>query len=191
LAPRRAAAQLHWDAGGEVGVMQRAVTGGDPGAASPEPGPVGELNVHLALLPMVRVGPYLVHDISPLSGAPSRQMTEGGLRAKVSPPLLQAPWRTWGFVGIGYLRAYEPSHRLPVTGDFVPGLGGGALDLRLGLGLGYRLSHPWEVFAELGGRFGVAFTGSMYERGACACGEPFVGKDSFALSLSLGLSLNQ
>jgi hypothetical protein len=191
LAPQPAAAQLHWDAAAEVGAMQRLRTGAGPGGGSDEPGPVGEVNFHLALLPMVRIGPYLTHDISPVSGAPSRQTTEGGLRAKFSPPLLPTPWRSWTFLGAGYARAYEPSHHVPATGDFAPGAGGGILDLRLGFGLGYRLNHPWELFTELGGRFGLAFAGSLYQSGECSCGQPYVGKDSFALSLSLGLSLNQ
>lgn len=182
---------MHWDAGGELGVMQRFTTGSDPGAASPRPGPVGEAFVHVALLPMIRLGPYVAHDIAPLSGEPSREMTEAGLRTKLTPPLLTAPWQTWAFSGVGYARTYEPSHLFPVTGAFVPGEGGGLLDLRLGVGIGYRLSRPWEIFAELGGRFGIALTGSMYRRGACGCGEPYVGEDSFALSLSVGLSLNQ
>jgi hypothetical protein len=191
IVPRSAAAQVHWDMGGEVGVMQRLTTRGDPGAPAPRPGPVGELYAHVALLPMIRLGPYFTHDISPLSGAPSRQISAAGVRIKLSPPLLKGAWQTWAFSGVGYARTYEPSHRLVATDAFVPGAGGGLLDLRLGLGLGYRLSRPWVLFVELGGRFGIALTGSMYERGACGCGEPYVGEDSFALSLSVGLSLNQ
>ena len=124
-----------------------------------------------------------------LSGAPAREITEAGLRAKVTPPLLALPWRTWAFVGVGYARAYEPSHRLEGSADFVPGVAGGFLETRLGVGLGYRLDRTWELFAELGGRLGLLFAGSMYDPGGCACGEPYQGKDSFALSLSLGLSL--
>jgi hypothetical protein len=169
--------------------MQRFMTGAAPGAASPEPGPVGEVRAHMALLPMLRLGPYLAHDIAPLSGeAPARQITEAGLRAKLSPPLLALPWRTWVFVGVGYDRAYEHSHRL-ASGDFVPGLAGGSLQTRVGFGLGYRLDRTWELFAELGGRIGLLFAGSMYDSAGCSCGEPYQGKDSFALSLSLGLSL--
>ena len=72
-----------------------------------------------------------------------------------------------------------------------PGQGGGLLVTRLGAGLGYRLDRRWEVVVELGGRAGVVFVGSLYERGACGCAAPYAGRDSFALSLTLGLSLNQ
>jgi hypothetical protein len=119
-------------------------------------------------------------------------MTSAGLRAKFSPPLLPIPWRTWAFLGAGYARTYAPSYQDP--SGFVPGMGGGILVLPVGLGLGYRTSRTWEVVAELGGQFGLAFTGSMYDPDAssrCACGAPFGGKDSVALSLSLGLSLNE
>ena len=167
--------------------MQRFTTGATPGAPSPVPGPVGEVRVHVALLPMLRVGPYLAHEISPLTAGPAREITDAGLRAKLSPPLLALPWRSWLFLGVGYARAYEPSHEVgPV---FVQGEAGGFLETRVGLGLGYRLDRRWEIFAELGGRIGLVFAGSMYDPAGCGCGEPYEGKDSFALSLSLGLSL--
>jgi hypothetical protein len=175
--------------------MQRIATGGERGGPSREPGPVAELHAHLAILPMLRIGPYFAHDIAPLSGEPLRQFTEAGLRAKLSPPLFAAPWKTWGFIGVGYARVYEPSHAIDrpqePAGGFAPGQGGGLLEARLGVGLGYRLTRGWEAFLELGGRVGVVFAGSLYDPGACSCGEPYAGKDSFALSLSLGLSLNQ
>jgi hypothetical protein len=172
--------------------MQHFMTGADPGAATPIPGPVGEIRAHVALVPMLRVGPYLAHEIALFSGAPAREITSAGLRAKLTPPLLALPWRTWALLGVGYARAYEPSHTLTGPGDpmpFVPGEGGGSLDLRVGVGLGYRVEKTLELFMELAGQFGVFFTGSMYDRDACSCSEPFQGKDSFALSLSLGLSL--
>ncbi len=169
--------------------MQHFMTGAAPGAATPLPGPVGEIRAHLALVPMLRLGPYLAHEIAPLSGAPAREITSAGLRAKLTPPLLALPWRTWALLGVGYARAYEPSHRLSGSDDFVPGQGGGSLDLRVGAGVGYRLEKTLELFMELAGQFGVFFTGSMYDPDGCSCTAPFQGKDSFALSLSLGLSL--
>ena len=159
--------------------MQRIATGRDTGGASREPGPVAELHAHLAVMPMLRVGPYVEHDIGPLSGAPLRQFTEAGLRAKLSPPLLAAPWKTWGFIGLGYARAYEPSHLVERSqgslSGYAPGQGGGLLEARIGVGLGYRLGRGWEAFLELDGRVGVIFSGSLYDRSACVCGEPYAG----------------
>lgn len=184
--------------------MQRVATDRDPGAPSPEPGPVAELDAHMAVLPLLRIGPYLGYGFTPMSqGVPQRQDAAAGLRAKVTPPVLSLPWRTWAFAAVGYAATYERSHlvaipSLPDNGASmlspragVPGQGGGSLEGRLGIGLGYRLSRPWDVFAELGARVGLVFFGSVYDRGACGCDAPFAGKDSFALSLTLGLSLNQ
>lgn len=186
---RAAAAQVHWDVGAQVGVMQRFLTGSGAATPSPIPGPVGEVHAHVAVVPMLRVGPYLAHDISPAppsAGVPARQITEGGLRAKFAPPFLTGRWRGWALLGVGYARVYEPSHHVMEgsVDTFVDGQEGGILDLPVGVGIGYRVRgphDPWEITAELGGRVGLAFFGSMYS------GAP---RDSFALSLSLGVSLD-
>jgi hypothetical protein len=187
LDARAAEAQVHWDVGAQVGVMERVQTGAGAGAPSPTPGPVGEVHAHVALVPMVRVGPYLAHDISPVDGAPARQITEGGLRAKLAPPLFGGPWRGWGALGLGYARAYEPAHHV-VVGAVDTAVGaseGGIVDAPLALGLAYRVrgpGDPWEISAELGCRFGLAFVGAMYDAAP---------RDSFALSLTVGVSLDE
>jgi len=78
-------AQVHWDIGAAVGVMQRVTPDRDAGVPLPQAGPMGELHAHVALVPMLRLGPYLAYDLSP--GAPDRQTTGAGLRAKLTPPL--------------------------------------------------------------------------------------------------------
>lgn len=191
---RSARAQVRWDVGAELGVMQRFTTGRDPTAAAPTPGPIGELHAHVALFPMVRIGAYVSQDISPVPGLPARETTEAGLRAKLSPPLFSGPWRGWIFLGLGYARDYAPGHDGPVPGSaspaetFVAGAAGGTLDLPVGVGMGYRLRRPWEIFAELGGRIGLAFFGDLYRRSE---GEPFGGRDSFAVSLSVGVNWDE
>ena len=76
-----------------------------------------------------------------------------------------------------------------------PGAAGGIVEVPFGLGLGRRLVAPWVVFVELGGRVGTWFFGPMYERvrdmATGAAGPGSEGRDSFALSLSLGLSLEK
>jgi hypothetical protein len=176
--------------------MQRLTTGADPGAATPTIGPVAELHAHVAIVPMLRAGPYVAEDLSPIAGTPARQMTEGGLRLKFTPPLVHAPWHVWTFVGFGYARTYAPSYlaaALPGSSSpiRVPGAGGGILDMPLGIGIGVKLRRPWALFAELAGRVGWFFSGSMYEHAQCLCEERYVGKDSFAAALSVGVSLEQ
>jgi hypothetical protein len=200
-----AQAQLHWDAGAEVGVAKRFPSGGEAGASSPSLGPAFELQAHVALVPMLRVGAYAAQDVSPVPGAGVRTYWEGGLHAKVTPPLLSAPWRAYAFAGFGYAYTYAASHRgVPPGGAaevLFAGVSGGMLDAPVGLGIGARAPgamRSWVVFAVLAGRFGVAFYGPMYAGGAPpsvaggASGPAlFLGKDSFALSLSVGLSLEQ
>lgn len=163
-----ASAQVHWDASAKAGVTDRFETGGDAGAASPRPGPSLELQGHVALLPMIRVGAYLAADLSPAVGRGAaadgpRAFAQTGAHLRVSPPFVPWPWRTWLFAGVGYGYAR----------DLATGLGGGMLDVPVGLGLGRKLTRPWMLFTELGARFGA------------------VGKDAFALSFSVGLSLEE
>jgi hypothetical protein len=177
--------------------MKRFGNGEVIGAPSREFGPVFELDAHLALLPMVRAGIYVAHDIEPLSYGPARQFTEAGIRGKLSPPLIGGPWQTWIFAGVGYARVYAPSHTGP-DAAFIDGSGGGLVEFRAGLGLGVRLGRGWEPFLELGGRAAPLVLGGLYDRAVSLCagggncgGNDYAGKDSFALSLSVGLSLNQ
>jgi hypothetical protein len=181
-----AIAQVRWDVGAEAGVMQR-FTDRALGAPAPLPGPVGQVHAHVAVIPMLRLGVYLAHDISPAAGLPAREITEAGVRAKLSPPLFAAPWHAWAFLGAGYARTYEPSH--PGAGVFVPGAEGGILDAPLGVALGYRLDRTWEPFVELGVRIAVATLN--YSPRSCSCPGEYPGRDSVALSLSLGLNLNR
>ncbi len=199
MASLAALAQVHWDVGAQIGAMERVVRHAAPGAATPTPGPMAEAHAHVAVMPMLRMGPYLAYDLSPVAGAPARQMAEAGLRAKVTPPLFRAPWRIWAFVGAGYARTYAPSYHVSslapgagMLGDvLVGGAAGGLLDLPIGVGMGYRLRYPWELFAELGGRVVLVTTGSMSEGAQCLCQKLYTGNDAFALSLSVGVSLDQ
>lgn len=186
-----ALAQLHWDVGAEAGVMNRFTSGAAPGAPEPEPGPVAQVVGHVAVVPMLRGGVYLAYDVAPLSRLPARQTIEAGLQMRLVPPLLPSPWRTWVFLGLGYARTVVPSHSASggSANALVPAAAGGILELPFGFGLGYRLSRPWQIFTELGGRAGLAFAGDIYDRSPCICGEPYLGRDSIALSLSVGVSL--
>jgi hypothetical protein len=101
----------------------------------------------------------------------------------VTPPLAPWPWRTWLFTGFGYSFADDLGAHLP----------GGMLEVPVGLGR--KTSTHVLLFAELGARFGFGFYGRMYDRAAVeTSGETpnaYVGQDTFALSLSVGLSLEE
>jgi hypothetical protein len=178
--------QLHWDLGAEVGVTDRVAIGG--GAPARLPGPSGEIHAHVALYPMIRVGPYAVFDLSPTEGLAARRVYGGGLRAKITPPWLATPWRAWGFVGFGLAYAYAPSSSASAAGSAI------LPEVPIGIGLGHKLRGLWEACVEVGARwnlagFGGAGAGAAAAQGATGASAPFVGNDLLAVSLSLGVSL--
>ena len=187
LVAPRAGAQVHWDASAQLGVMKRVLTdrqNGDPVAGF---GPAGQLTGHVALLPLVRVGGYIGHDISPFNdGALSaRDITWGGLRAKIMSPWPRGDVRLWLFVGFGYAGVYQRSTSLgPNT--YMRGAGGSFFEVPFGLGASYKLRKPWELCAELGARTGFGHTGSVYGHGAPKV-EDWPGTDSFAIGLTVGV----
>jgi len=146
---------------------------------------------------MVRVGGYVSFDLSPFDGLPPLEGAEAGARLRLAPPVLPVPWRTWLIVGLGFERAYEPSHLstspeapapglLPVRAP-VAGAWGGVLDVPIAVALGFRANRVLEPFVELGARLGVAFGGPLY----APASSPYLGRDVVALSLSLGVNSNQ
>ena len=201
-----AGAQVHVDVGAEVGIMKRFLGGrlsGNPDAGF---GPVAEIHAHVALLPMLRVGAYVEHDISPISGVSKRQITSGGLRAKWLPPFVRTDkYYTWAFVGVGYAGVYMPSFHTQVPSSSDPtrvvdgsigGSTGSFIEMPLGVGFAYKLRKPWELTVELGSRIGFFHGGAAYDGPTgSAPGYPVLtadgpGKDVFALSLSVGINLD-
>jgi hypothetical protein len=214
LWPGSAAAQVNTDVGLSGGAMKRFTTGaeaGDPGF-----GPVVQLQGHVAVLPMLRVGLYASWDNSPMSGYGSRNFYEGGLHLKFTPPLLSAPWHTYVYLGFGAGYVRQEGYSAPggpLPGGSTPMVAysstdGVILEVPAGLGLAYTLggapggrSRRWDLFFEAGGRFGVAFIGRTYDPFDTALAAepglgndvgsvsgPFLGQDSFALTLSVGVS---
>lgn len=209
LVPRAASAQLHWDASVQVGAMKRVLVERPPGSDDAGIGPVGQLTAHVALMPLLHVGGYLSHDISPLPGdAAPRNTTAGGLRAKAAFPL-SSRVRAWGFLGFGYAGVYAQSYDRTLelrTGGgastrrdvHIEGAGGSYFDLPFGIGASYKLRKPWELCAELGARVGFGHTGSVYEDPGPQVKSPGIpdqnvlpsGLDRFAVGLTAGVMLD-
>jgi hypothetical protein len=185
-----ARAQVHWDIGVQAGASERFTTG-NPRVPTPTPGPRGELLAHVAILPMLRAGPYAAFDLSPAAGIPARQTYAVGLRAKLTPPWLAAPWHAWAFLGAGFADSYTPSYR-PASDGVVGSSSTGMLELPVGIGIGHKLHGPWELCAELGARVVVA-RGSIHTGSNSGSGEvaPIASEDLLAVSVSLGVSLVQ
>ena len=202
-------AQVNGDVGLSAGAMKRFTTGADPGVSDPGFGPVFQLQGHLALFPMLRVGLYVSQDVSPMPSYGGRQFYEGGLHLKLTPPILPTPWKGYAFAGFGGGYAHQDSYAAPgappggsATRPTVSfsSIDGALFEIPVGIGVAYRLRAPFEVFVELAGRFGVGFVGRMYDPNNTATGNepqvspapsgPYTGQDSFALTLSAGVSLS-
>jgi hypothetical protein len=203
----RAGAQVHWDASAQAGVTRRVLGDRPTGGKDAGFGPVGQLEGHIALLPLVRFGAYVGHDISPLGGdASARDITWGGARVKVMSPWPRGSFRLWLFFGFGYDGVYQRSTTTVrnVPGPIgmptlraetvVHGAGGGFFEIPYGIGVSYKLRKPWELCAELGGRSGFGFSGSAYEAGprVTSPGIPDehalpAGNDRFGIGLTVGL----
>lgn len=197
-----ASAQVKWDASANGGVMRRFLSSGvgDGGF-----GPYFSLQGHVALLPLLRVGAYVSHDIAPVNGPePSRQITAAGLRVKLTPPWPRGDFRSWVFLGLGYAGVYAPSYHLNLiippnnTSEnlLAGGAGGSFFEVPLGIGMAYMVRKPWEITAELGTKLGFGFTGTVYnDRTAVSTGGlvtnlASLGNDSAALFLTIGVGLD-
>jgi hypothetical protein len=209
-----AQAQLHWDASAQVGAMKRVLGNRPTGGSDTLWGPAAELTAHIALLPLVRVGAYFGHDISPFDGdASARDITWGGLRAKIMSPWPRGDGRVWLFFGFGYAGVYQrstsksesfpgPAATGPMavvtTTQTVHGAGGGFFEVPFGIGASYMLRKPWQLCFEIGGRAGFDHTGSVYGAGPGRTGGggapgnvPPAGTDGFAIGITVGVLLDQ
>jgi hypothetical protein len=197
LIARPAAAQVHWDVSAQAGMMTRIMVDRPSGGEDAGFGPMGQLTGHVALLPLVRLGGYFGHDISPVIGPVSaRDLTWGGLRAKIMSPWPRGSLRAWLFVGFGYTRVYARSTAR--EGALIHGAGGGFFELPFGIGASYKLRKPWELCAELGMRVGLGHRGSAYEDPGPRFTSPGVpdanvspaGTDRFGIGLTVGVLLD-
>jgi hypothetical protein len=205
VVPSLANAQLRGDIGAYGGVSQRVIASHTGGGALP--GPMVGLEGHIALFPLLRLGAYVHGEISPTNDqVAAREMLGGGLRLKVIPPWPRGDWRIWAALGIGYMAAYSPSYTQtlhPLNGSTttlsVDSAGGGFLEVPLSIGAEYRKFKPFMLFAEITGRFGFGFSGTLYGanagRGAktdTGAPEAIVsdGGDVFAIGAALGLGFD-
>ncbi|MGH7281086.1 MAG: hypothetical protein ACRELY_06150 [Polyangiaceae bacterium] len=205
VSEREAHAQIHGDVGVNVGLMDRVRHGGK---GNGEFGPLGELEGHIAVLPLLRVGAYVSHDIAPNSiDGSAWQVTSVGVHAKVIAPFVRGAYRAWFFTGFGFAGVYAPSYN--ITFDFqdgqgprnsqVTGAGGSFFEIPVGIGFGWKFSKPWELVAQLGTRINFNFVGSIYDtdngRYVIPDGGPeyyfaVPGDDTFAPFLTVGIALD-
>jgi hypothetical protein len=211
LSAGHAAAQLHGDVSAQVGVMKRFLNERPAGSSENATfGPTAQLTGHVALIPLLHVGAYVGHDISPLSGdAAARNITFAGARVKGFIPWTPAGLRTWVFAGFGYAGVYEQSYHTTFavpdglggttpTPVRVEGAGGSFFDVPFGLGASYKFFAPWELCGELGFRTGFGHQGSVYSGNGPQVTVPGggsqnaapAGLDRFGIGLTVGIQLD-
>ena len=209
LTSTSALAQLRGDIGAYGGISQRVISPATGGGALP--GPLFGLEGHVALFPLLRIGAYVHGEISPTNNqVAARELLAVGAKVKVVPPWPRGDWRIWVGLGVGYVGAYSPAYTQSLTLQPISGLpttsklsvesaGGGYLEIPISVGVAYRKFKPFMIFAELTGRIGVAFSGSLYGgtggRGAKDdAGAPSAiasdGRDVFAAGLALGVGFD-
>jgi hypothetical protein len=195
---------VHYDLGAQVGVARRVLSAQNALGDDAGFGPIAEVRAHLALYPLIRVGAYLEHDISPIPGGHfggARQITAGGLHVRILSPVPQGKLRLYATLGFGYAGVYGPSYTAiggtdaggnPLPPAFVEGSTGSFWEIPIALGGTYRLKKHFDLTAELGLRLGVAFGGDLYNgRIGHINGQPtldveFPGYDQFCPTLTVG-----
>jgi hypothetical protein len=209
---RGATAQLRGDAAVSVGAVKRFASAAPDGASALGVGPIVGINGHVALLPLVRVGAYASAELGPDGEAAARRIYAAGLRVKLMPPWPRDDVRAWVFAGLGYAGVYAPSYTLaavtsgggqgsPARAEVqAPGAGGRFFEIPIGVGAEWRFRKPWALSAELTGRIGLGFSGTLYDgngRPGFEQGSSFPvslttpGHDAFALGLTLGIGFDR
>jgi len=144
-------AQVRWDAELEDGLMRRVLDHKPAGANDATFGPTLDAAVHLALVPLIRVGAYGHYDACPVSGEVVRTFVSGGLDARVLVPWLRGDLRGYARVGLGEAGVLEEARA-----------GGHFTEVPVAVGALYRVRRRVWVTAEIGARLGFGFGGAGY-----------------------------
>jgi hypothetical protein len=176
LWPGEAAAQVRWDLGVEGGPERRVHTGKPAGGPDSGFGPAVEAQAHVALFPLLRLGPYVQYDTSPVSGLGVRGIFSAGLDARVLMPWPRGAIRAYVRAAVGEAATLEFDGRGAPGGHFT--------EVPLAIGAAARVA-PWTwVTSEVGARPGFAFGGAAYHPPSARSPS---GNDTLAVYLTLGL----
>lgn len=219
--PGRADAQVHWDANVQAGGSARLFTNGTPGGLPGSFGPIFGVEADVAILPLLRLGLYGDYEYADTTEpSPSSVVSFGG-RVKVMLPGDRNRVHWWLFTGFGAVAWTAPSYALSdgtspndngaTTSTTVPEASGYFFEIPVGIGMGWRVWRPWEIVAELQGRFGFDMQGSYFGQdngfsdpdtsGSLGTTRPTTsnngtgaiptGNDVFALLLTVGIGFDK
>jgi hypothetical protein len=172
VVPRRAEAQVRWDASLQAGasgrVFSNSVSGGVPGSIAPVIG----LEADVAVVPLLRLGVYGDFEYADTTEPSFSSVVSFGGRAKLMIPGYRGSVHWWLFTGFGGVVWNAPAYTIAdqtspnsngvTSAATVTAATGTFLEVPLGVGMGWRVRKPWEIVAELQGRFGFDMGGSYF-----------------------------
>lgn len=197
LAAPSARAQLRWDASLQAGGAGRFFSGSSQvSGLSGSVGPLVGLEGDIALLPLLRVGAYVDYEYADTGEPTPPSAVSFGARAKVMIPGYRSNVHWWLFTGFGGVVLDAPGYTQPVvapnadTAVVAPAMGY-FMEIPVGLGMGWRVRKPWEVVAELQGRFGFDMSGSYFTDDGSGAGRyrPATGSSTNAQGVTTTSSL--
>ncbi len=194
----------------QAGISKHVLDQRPYGADDASFGPALQASLHLAMLPLLRIGPFVTYERSSIGPDISRDLVSFGARAKILAPWHPArvPW--WVFAGIGYTVAHAGGYSRSILHPTGVGLqtnpvdvtvesaGGGYIGFPLGIGASYTIIPHLDAFAELGATLGFGHSGSLYESPGTHFTAPGIsdyiepsGSDRVAVALTLGVMLDR
>jgi len=170
VSPRRAEAQLHWDASVQAGGSARLFTNSGGGGLPGSFGPVFGLEADVALIPFLRIGLYGDYEYADTTEPSPSSVVSFGARVKVMLPGDRNRVHWWLFTGFGAVDWIAPSYAVSDQtsqsanggATTVPEATGYFFEVPIGVGMGWRVARPWEIVAELQGRIGFDMNGSYF-----------------------------
>lgn len=171
-----AQAQLRWDVGARIGASKRMLDSQPNGASDGNAGPAGELTLHTALLPLLRVGPSFSMEVSPVAGRPTRRHYGAGIEARVFAPLPWPKLRPFVYVGVRGVLVRQPETDAHAAG------GGGYLSIPFGVGVSAAVVKYVRFVATFGGDGAFLHGGGLYDPKSTA----YAGNDVAAIRGMVG-----
>lgn len=170
-------AQLRWDLGARIGAGKRYQ--GEGGNGGSEAGPAAELTLHTALLPLLRVGPSLSAEVSPVYGRPTRRHYGVGLEARLFAPLPWPKLRPFAYVGVRGVVARQGQNELHDSG------GGAYMTVPFGIGASVYIVKSLRFVTTFGGEGAFLHGGTLYD----PKNSQFIGNDVAGIRGMVGADL--
>lgn len=172
-------AQIRWDIGARVGAGKRYQSSQGSNSPDSDAGPAAELTLHTALLPLLRVGPSISAEVSPVAGRPTRRHYGAGIEARLFAPLPWPKLRPFAYVGVRGVMARQPETELHAAG------GGGYMSVPFGVGASIYVLKSLRCVATFGGEGAFFHGGTLYD----AKNSQYIGNDVAAIRGMVGADL--